>query len=538
MEVVMKAFDVIVVGAGSAGCVVASRLSQESQSGGAVLLLEVGQRDNDPLIHIPAGYAKILEHALHLWPYTTTPQTQLDGRARRLEQGKVLGGGSSINAMVYARGQVRDYASWQNAVGETGRWSFDDMLPHFLRQENNDTFHNGRHNVGGPLSVTLPHGINELNLACIRAFQEAGLPYNPDYNGLTQRGVSPVQTTIGGQKRCSSAVAFLHPAEENENLDVRTGCLVHRILIENGRAIGVEYSHNNQVRQVYANEVILCAGAIQSPKILMLSGIGPADALHSSGIKVVHDAPDVGANLHDHPLVPVSAHCTVNVGYQRDSKGLHAVANGIRYLLTHDGPASTNGIESNCYFDPDDLEAEPTIQCFHLPIISENGLSPTGKQAGLTFEVVVLQPASRGSLKLKDANPESFPLIDPGWFNDAEDLRRAIGAVRFIRKAMRSPSLSAILEPNIAGENQLETDEDIVRHIKEKTTTMRHPVGSCRMGADDQAVVDAHLRVKGIEGLRIIDASIMPNIVSGNTNAPTIALADRGVDLFLADRRA
>ncbi|GAN80358.1 GMC family oxidoreductase [Acidocella aminolytica] len=524
-------YDVIVVGGGAAGCVVAGRIATETQA--SVLLLEAGSNDSDPLIHLPAGYAKILEHDLHVWPYNTVPQIQLDGTVRRYRSGKVIGGGSSINAMAYVRGQARDYDAWQDAVGDTGAWSFSDLLPHFIAQECSDTFHNKYHGVDGYLKVSLPRDINELNQGCLKAFQEYGLPYNPDYNGESQSGVSPVQSTVWKSRRCSSADAHLRPALASGRLEVRVKCVVERVVIENGITTGVQYSASGKNIFVHAKQVILSAGALHTPKILMHSGIGPAEHLKKHGIQVIHDAPDVGLNLQDHPIVPLKAYCKEKLGYQNTAQGFGAVKAGLRYALTKDGPASGSGIETVSYWNPENLSALPTIQCYHVPIVSEDGLRPTGTQPGITFELVVLQPRSRGSIRLSDGDPTSMPLIDPNFMGDSYDLSTAIKSIRAMREVVQKPSLKSLLKEEIAPGPALQSDDDLAAWIKKVVTTMWHPVGTCRMGSDDRAVVDAHLRVNGVSGLRVIDASIMPNIVSGNTNAPTMALARHGADMFI-----
>ena len=527
-----RSYDVIVVGGGSAGCLIAGRLAQETDA--KVLLIEAGGHDTNPLIHIPSGFSKLLQYGWFLWPYMTVPQAQLDGRPRPLQQGKGLGGGSSINAMVYVRGQRRDYQRWQDAVGTTGQWSYDDLLPHFVGMEGNDFFAGPLHGTDGPLKVSQPVQVNALNQAAIKAFQQAGLPYNPDYNAGQQRGVGPCQLTIGDARRCSSAVAFLDPAKSRSNLTIVTRALVTNIVFEGDRAVGVDYIRSGKTVRALAGEVVLSAGALNSPRILMLSGIGPEAELTRHGIKVMVASPDVGRNLQDHPQVLVGARCRTNMGYAKDAKGLGMIAAGVRYYLTRQGPGATNGIESVSYYNPDDPNGEPTVQSFHSAVIADEERGSPKSYAGLTINSVVLQPRSRGQVTLKDADPRSAPVFDPNYLIDPEDMRVMVAGVRYCREVLKAPALRDIMEPEMLPGLDIQSDEDLAAYAGRNLTSMWHPVGTCRMGADETAVVDAALRVRGTRNLRVIDASIMPNLTSGNTNAPTMALASKGLDLIKA----
>lgn len=529
-------YDVIVVGAGSAGCLIAGRLATETDA--KVLLLEHGHRDTTPLIHIPSGFSKLLQYGRFLYPYMTVPQSALGNRKVALQQGWGIGGGSSINAMAYVRGQPRDYDGWQAAVGDTGKWSFEDLLPHFTTMEGNDIFAEPLHGTGGPLKVSQPERLSPMNQAVIRAFQEVGLPYNPDYNGTQQRGVGPCQLTIGNARRCSSAVAFLHPAEKLPNLTVLTQALVSRIILEGDRAVGVEFVHDGKTKRALAAEIVVSAGALNSPRLLMLSGIGPEAALARHGIAIAVSAPDVGQHLQDHPQVPVIARSHSELGYAKSAYGFGMLEAGMRYVTTRSGPAASNGVESVSYFNPDDPEGEPTIQSFHAPVIANAALGAPDRHPGLTLENVVLQPKSRGQVTLADADPRSDPLIDPNYLSDPEDMRRMIGGLRFAREVLKAPALRDVLEPEMLPGPGVQSDEALAEHARNTLTCMWHPVGTCRMGAGDNAVVDASLRVRGVRGLRVIDASIMPNIVSGNTNATTLALASKGLELLRADMAA
>jgi choline dehydrogenase-like flavoprotein len=522
-------YDIVIVGAGAAGCVVASYLAEHTDA--SIALIEAGEMDRDPFIHIPAGFANILAHDRHVWKYETVPQ---HGTKRAYRSGKVLGGGSSINAMCYVRGQIRDFAAWQDAVGDTGKWSYEDLLPVFMAQEDNDTFHDEYHGIDGGLAVQQPKGINKLNQYCLKAFQEYGLPYNPDYNGKSQIGVSPVQSTVGNQRRCSAVDAYLRPHLASGRVTLLTGKTAVRILIENKRAVGVELMDSG-LETVMAGEVVLSAGSTHSPMILMHSGIGPAEQLRQHGIAVIVDSPEVGENLHDHPMVPVRAYVKGDLGYQAAAHGLGTVKAGLRYLVTRDGPASGNGIETVSHWNPSDLSADPTIQCYHAPIILNEQLSATGDRSGVTFELVVLQPKSRGWVRLADSDPTSMPLINPNFIGEEEDLRAAVESVRAIREVMAQASLASVIEEEMDPGPRIQSDAEISEWVKRVVTTMWHPVGTCRMGRDARAVVDARLRVRGVDGLRVIDASIMPNITSGNTNAPTQALARHATAMLVED---
>ncbi|MFA6115260.1 MAG: GMC family oxidoreductase N-terminal domain-containing protein [Sphingomonas sp.] len=524
-----EAYDVVIVGAGSAGCVVAAYLAEHTDA--SIALIEAGNSDWDPFVHIPSGFAIMLAHDRNVWQYETVPQ---HGAVKAYRSGKVLGGGSSVNAMAYVRGQPRDFNQWQEAVGDTGKWSYEDLLPVFIAQERNDTFHDEYHGIKGGLSVEQPKGINPLNQYCLKAFQEYGVPFNHDYNGKSQIGVSPVQSTTGNHRRCSSVDAHLRPHLESGRVTLLTGTTITRVILEGKRAVGVELSGHDRKR-IKAGQVILSAGALHSPTILMHSGIGPAEHLRDHGIDVIVDSPDVGENLQDHPMVPVRAYVKGDLGYQMTAMGFGVVKAGLRYLITKDGPAAGIGIESVTHWNPSDFTAEPTIQCYHAPIIANQDLAPTGHRSGITLETVVLQPKSRGWIRLADADPTSMPLINPKFLDHEYDLKATVEAVRAVRKVMAQQSLAAVIEEELEPGPATQSDAEIAEWAKRAVTTMWHPVGTCRMGQDERSVVDARLRVRGVEGLRVIDASIMPNITSGNTNAPTQALARHAAKMLVED---
>ncbi|MCH4579986.1 GMC family oxidoreductase [Achromobacter xylosoxidans] len=523
-------YDVVIVGAGAAGCTVAAYIAENSSA--SIALLEAGGMDTDPLIHIPAGFAKILAYDLHVWKYETIP---LFGTRRHYRMGKVLGGGSSINAMAYVRGQARDYDAWQIAVGDTGSWSYKDLLPHFIAQEDNKDIHNEYHGDDGGLKVQIPRRINALNQYCVDAFLEYGLPYNPDYNGKSQIGVCPVQATINTNVRCSAVDAFLRNHIKSGRISLLTHKTITRVLVENGRALGVEFFSGDSVKKILSDRVILSAGAVQSPKILMHSGIGAAEQLKQHGIEVKVDSPDVGEHLHDHSTFPVRAYVKGALGYQAAAHGFGAIKVGLRYLVTREGPAAGNGIETVSYWNPADFTAPPTIQCYHTPVIAHGGLVPTGNRSGITLELVLLQPRSRGWVRLADGDPMSMPLINPNYLADSQDIQEVVQAIRATREVMKQKALAGVVEEEADPGIENQTDAQLAKWAKGITGTMWHPVGTCRMGGDDRAVVDARLRVRGVDNLRVIDASIMPRIISGNTNAPTMALARHGAAMFVAD---
>ncbi|WP_260928260.1 GMC family oxidoreductase [Novosphingobium sp. 9] len=523
-------YDVLIIGSGAAGCVVADYLARHTRA--SIAVVEAGANDRDPMIHIPAGYSAILAADRHVWAYDTVP---VHGAKRRYRMGKVVGGGTSINAMCYVRGQKQDFDAWQAAVGDTGDWSWETMQRTFIEQEHNDTFHDAHHGIDGPLSVELPRGINELNQRCMKAFQEYGLGYNADYNGARQDGVSPVQSNTHNGKRCSAAVAYLHPHVKSGRVTLLTSRTVTSVLMDGKRAVGARIRHKQGEEDITAGLVILSAGAVQSPKILMHSGIGPRDQLEKFGIPVRVELSGVGENLHDHPIIPITAYVKGKMGYQSAAHGIGKLVAGARYLTTRDGPAAGNGIETVSYWDPLKLDSEePTVQCYHEPIIATDGLNATGSRSGVTFATVVLQPRSRGSVRLADADPTSMPLIDPNFIGDEYDLKVGIAAVKAVREVMAQRSLSEVIEEEVLPGPAKQTDEQIGQFVKDIATTMWHPVGTCRMGIDEGAVVDAKLKVHGVEGLHVIDASIMPQITSGNTNAPTQALARHAAKMLVA----
>ncbi len=527
-----KHYDVVVIGGGSAGSVVAGRLAAETHAD--VLLIEAGPWDRNPLIHIPAGFFKLAQRGALDFGYSSVPQQQLDGRPRPTPAARVIGGGSSINAMTWVRGQAGDYAKWHEAAGGNGGWSYEDLLPRFAALETNNIFSGAGHGVDGPVQVSWPPRINQLNLAAIKAFQELGLPFNADYNGPDQSGVSITQNSMGNARRSSAATAFLHPARHRTNLTVLTHTLAHRLLITGQRVTGVEVARFGRRQRISADTVVLSAGAYNSPRLLMLSGIGSEAELAKHGIPLKVRSDDVGRHLQDHPKVAITAHARGNLGYASHTRGMTMLVDGLIYLLTRDGPAATNGIESVSYYNPLDPAGTPTVGSYHVPVSAAMGAKAMTATPGLTFENIVLQPRSRGSVTLQDTDPRSAPLIDPNLLSEPEDLTTLIAGLRYARRAMRMPPLAAILQPELSPGLAVEADDQLAEFSRRAVSGMAHPVGTCRMGADDHAVVDPSLRVLGVEGLRVIDASIMPNIPSANTNPAVMVIASKGVDMIKA----
>lgn len=522
--------DYIVVGGGSAGSTLSGRLAE---AGAKVLLLESGPADWHPLIHIPAGFVKLLDGKL-LYHYETEAQPGLGGRATTLPQGHVLGGGGSVNATVYIRGQRADYDGWA-AAGAQG-WSYRDVLPYFMRAEDNDRLSDAYHGTGGPLGVSDLRHTSDLTRAFLRGAQEAGIPYTADFNGARQRGVGLIQTTTRNGRRSSAAVAYLRGPKSDRNVEIRTGCLVTRILFEGDRAVGVEYLHKGRLVEARADvEVILAAGAIQTPKLLMLSGIGPEEALRRHGITRRHRLEGVGRNLQDHLEFPAIRFCTGRHGYYGEDAPLRAARNGLQYLLFKSGPAMSNVTEACAFLNVDDMEAEPNIQMHFAPIVFIDGYRKQKiKRAGATVNPCVLRPKSRGEIRLRSADPKGAPVVDPRYLSDPDDMRLSLKALAVARRILAQPAFAAFVEKTEAfpGEG-LRDEAALAAYIRSRGKTVYHPVGTCQMGLHDMAVVDPMLRVHGLRNLRIVDNSIMPNLISGNTNAAAIMIAEKASDILL-----
>ncbi|HRP73315.1 MAG TPA: choline dehydrogenase [Luteimonas sp.] len=525
------AWDYIIIGAGSAGCVLAHRLSEDPDV--RVLLLEAGPRDWHPFIHMPAGLAKLVNRKGVNWDYDTAPEPQLGGRRLWWPRGKVLGGSSSINAMCYIRGVPADYDDWA-AHGATG-WGWDAVLPYFRRSEGNARGADALHGADGPLSVSDLRHVNPLSQAFIEAARQAGIPRNDDFNGPSQAGVGLYQVTQRDGARCSSAVAYLESAKARPNLTVITGAQANRITFEHGRANGVVYgAAGGAFHQVATREVLLCGGAINSPQLLMLSGIGPAAELRRHGIKVVHDAPGVGANLQDHLDVCTLWHSTQRVSYDRMSDLKVAFD---YFLRGRTGPGTSNIAEAGGFvrsaLAPDE---RADIQLHFVPAMLDDHGRHRLPGDGYTMHACFLRPRSRGRITLAGSRVNDKPRIEANYLSDDEgfDLKMMLECAKLSREIFAQPAFDPYRGAPIFPARDDLDDAGLIDFIRAKSESVYHPIGTCRMGSDDASVVDPQLRVRGVDGLRVVDASVMPRLIGGNTNAPTIMIAERAADLIKA----
>jgi choline dehydrogenase len=525
-------YDYVIVGAGSAGCVLAARLSENP--GARVLLLEAGPPDTADEIHIPAAINLLFKTAYD-WDYQTVPQDRALGRSIYWPRGRVLGGSSSINAMIYVRGNRHDYDSWRDEYGCEG-WGYADLMPYFLRAEANARGASAYHGDAGPLSVQDLKFKSELTGAFIAAARNRGLPANDDFNGPDQDGVGYYQVTQKGGRRCSAADAYLHPAADRPNLTIVTDALVTGLEIEAGRATGVRYLHRGVEELVGAeSEVIVSAGAIGSPQLLMLSGVGPADHLHEHNIAVMADSPGVGANLCDHPMVPAMWSAPKSRSLWERAGRLNLT----RWQLTHSGPMTTNIAEAGGFTRTDPALVAPDIQWHVLPVpYLDGGLADPASRA-LTVLITLVSVGSRGRIRLRSADPRHKPAIDPAYLSDLADLDPLVRAISIAREIAAVKPLSRQLTAELAPGPDVQSESELREWIRGAISTIYHPVGTCAMGGDSKlaaskltGVVDSELRVRGVERLRVVDASVMPTLPRGNTNAPTIALAERAADLI------
>lgn len=523
-----KAFDFIIVGGGSAGCVLAARLSQNPNT--SVLLLEAGGRDWHPFYKFPAGFAKMTK-GIGSWGWQTVPQKHMNNMVIRYTQAKVIGGGSSINAQIYTRGNALDYDEWRQ-IGCDG-WSYESVLPYFRKSEDNDTYSDRYHGQGGAMGVSQPSAPLPVCEAYFEAGSELGIPRNQDMAGETQEGVGFYQLTQRHVRRSSTSSAFLDPARSRKNLTVRTNALVRRICLSDGRAVGVEIQNGSTTETVFANaEVILSSGAIGSPTLLMRSGIGPADHLRDVGIDLVYDHSEVGANLQDHLDLFTISECTGDHSYDKYAKPHWSTLAGLQYIFAKTGPVASSLFETGGFWYVEEGARSPDVQ-FHLGLGSgiEAGVSKM-HNPGITLNSAYLRPRSRGTVRLASNNPADAPLIDPNYWADPHDREMSIRGLKLAQQIMRQDALKPFVQSEHLPGPDVRSDEDYFNFACQNAKTDHHPAGTCRMGSDEHAVVDPQLRFKGISGLRIVDASIMPRLISSNTNAATIMIAEKAHDMI------
>ena len=516
-------YDYIIVGAGSAGCVLASRLSEDPKI--QVLLLEAGGPDSRKEIHMPIAFSKLFQTTCD-WSFYTEPEPYIENRKLFWPRGKVLGGSSSMNAMIYMRGDRADYDNWRD-LGNPG-WGFSDVLPWFKKSENQERGPSQYHAVGGPLNVADLRCLNPLSQAFVEAAEQAGFSRNPDFNGASQEGFGFYQVTQKDGRRNSAAAAFLKPAKARRNLTVQVNAHAFGVLFEGNRAVGVSFQHGNGSSQARAErEVIVCAGAIGSPHLLMLSGIGPPDHLRKFNIPVVCDLPGVGKNLQDHPAVTIAYECKQPVSMAT----VESLSNLLRFICLKNGPLTSNVAEAGGFIKSSGATV-PSLQYHFAPAYYINhGLTPI-KEHGFSLGPTLLHPESRGSIELRSTNPVDAPRIRANYFSDSRDLDVIVEGLKVARRIAHAPAFEKYRGHEAYPRNDIQSDAEWRAYACKMVETLYHPAGTCKMGTDAAAVVDPELRVYGVEGLRVVDASIMPTLPGGNTNAPTIMIAEKAADMI------
>lgn len=526
-----ESFDLIVIGAGSSGCVLANRLSTDARH--RVLLLEAGRRDSNLWIHVPGGIFKLIHNAAWDWRHKTAPEPELAGREIQWPRGKALGGSSSINGMIYIRGQAQDFDHWRQ-LGNRG-WSYEDVLPYFRRSEDQARGADCFHGKGGPIGVSDPRFRLPIVDAFVKAAGQAGVPFNPDFNGATQEGAGNFQLTVRNGRRSSTAAAFLKPASRRPNLKVQTEALVRRIVLTGKRAVAVEYEVGGEVRVAQCSrEIVLCAGAIASPQILQLSGIGDARRLSELGVAPLHHLAGVGGNLQDHlqarTVFRTKRRVTLN---DQTRTPLQRALIGADYLFRRRGVLSFGASLAGAFARTDPRSATPDVQLHFQPLSLDSYDGKLHDFSAFTISVCQLRPQSRGEIFITSADPRQAPHIQANYLSEQEDRATLVRGVRLIRRIAAAPALAAEVEAEWRPGSSLTTDDDILRYVRETGSSIFHPVGTRKMGTDGDAVVDAELRVHGISGLSVADCSIMPTLVSGNTNAAAIMIGEKAADLVL-----
>lgn len=522
----MPTYDHLIVGAGSAGCVLANRLSADGAR--SVLLLEAGPRDSNPWIHVPLGYGKLFNDRRVNWSYESEPEPALNGRRIFTPRGKVLGGSSSINGLVYIRGQREDFDGW----GVPG-WGFDDLLPYFKRAEDQSRGADSWHGVGGPLAVSDLPDRHPLCDAFIESAVANGIPRNDDFNGASQEGAGYYQATLRNGRRVSTAVGYLRPARRRPNLRVEVDAHATRVVFDGRRAVGVEYLRDGRSVRVKAREVILCGGAFNSPQLLQLSGVGPADLLRRHGIAVVHDAPEVGEGLQDHLYVRTFWRCTQPITINDDLRnGLRKAWVGLRWLLTRRGPLTVSAGYAAAFTRTRPEVSRPDAQYYFINFSVARRGGVLDDFPGFTCSMSQLRAQSRGWVRIRSADPLAAPAIFYNYLSTEDERRVMVDGLKRLRALVNTPPFSRyVAEERLPGPS-VQTDEQWLEYCRSHGDTVYHPTSTCRMGIDQRSVVDESLWVRGVQGLRVVDASVMPAVPSGNINAAVIAIAERAADLI------